>query len=459
MDNSNTDIYTEISIYVIKLIKNYSRICIIRRLLNDMRESGCFPVPSLFVTDIINLAVLNGSIYTLKVCLEIANPMSDTISIAAGINTKILNLLLEVVDRENLVIDFNTVFKGETAIERASGNIDSMRILLQRGAQITGQLLINNANLGNRKYYVPLNFLLDEIQTQNLQVDMNITHNNTRLLTEVIWWMFPKSIIYQLVRLGTKPNNTEIILSVMHYNYDIVKLLLDVAEKNRIPVDLNMTIHASSETAIVWAVRKIQPDTVKLLLEHGAKPTNEAFIWAARNCDLDSMILLLASARRCNFVVDWEYTMCNSTALEWLKFSCGLNHTPKGQVVNLMFVICRGHDIFQEIFSEDINLTAYNGNILNLAICSGSKAFVKAVLCAGAQLDKTSINLAIISGNRAIVKLLYNRVAKLYSWDFTEETPYMIARRLECRKIASYINRMEAKQSFNDYEKLCKTMP
>ncbi len=460
MTESNTDIYTRISNDLINQIKYYGPTGFIRSLIKDMGYSGCLPVPSSFVADILNLAVLNGSIFTIEVCLEIANPMSDTISIAAGKNTEILNLLLEVVDREELPIDFNTVFKGETAIERAFDNIENMRILLQRGATITGKALINATRARERmqKNYKPLAFLLDEIEKRHLQVDLDITHNNTNLLTEVIWWAFPKEIIYRLVRLGAKPTNSIIILSVMRYNNDIVKLFLDLAEEHNIPINLNMSIHATEELAIEWAVRKIQSNTVKLLVEHGAKPTNEAFVWAARNCDLDSMLLLLAAANRYKFVVDWNYKMCDATALEWLKFTCGTNPNSKGQLA-LMFAISSGSETwFQDIFTKDIDLTSYNGNMLNLAICSGSKDFVKAVLRAGAQPDKYALSIAIISGNRAIVKLLYNRVAKKCSWDLTEETPYMISRRLKCRKIASYINNMEARQSFNNYEKMCETI-
>jgi hypothetical protein len=457
MTDLNTDIYTRISNDMISMIKRYGPICNIGSLIKDMGYSGYLPVPSSFVTNILNLAVFNGSIFTIEVCLEIANPMSDTISIAAGTYTENLKLLLEIVDRESLDIDFNAVFKGETAIERATDNIENMQILLQRGAQITGKALINAARAGRNKNRKPLAFLLDEIENRNLHVDMDITHNNTNLLTEVIWWEFPKEIIYRLVKLGAKPTNSIIILSVMNYEYDIVKLFIDIAEKHNIPINLNMSIHATKELAIQWAVRNKQPDTVKLLLEHGAKPTNEAFVWAARHCDLDCMILLLAGAKRCKFVIDWTYKMCDSTALEWAQITCGFRC--KGLIANLMLAICRGSETcFQDIFSGNINLTAYNNNMLNLAICSGSKAFVKAVLCAGAQPDKNALSIAIISGNRAIVKLLYNRVAKKYKWDLSEDTPYMISRRLKCHKIASYINNMEARQSFNDYEKMCKTM-
>ncbi len=456
MTESSTDVYTEIINGLINLIKHHSLIGIIGMRLKDIRKLGYSPVPSSFVSEILNLAVLKGSSYLINACLEIANPMSDTISIAAGKTTEILNLLLDVVDRENLTIDFNAVFNGETAIERATNNIENMRILLQRGSQITGKALINAARAGMKKNYEKLAFLLDEIEERNLQVDMDITHNNTTLLTEVIWWKFPSDIIYRLIRLGVKPTNTHIILSVMHYNYDIVKLFIDVAEKHSIYVDLNESIHSTREIAIEWAVRHIQPNTVKLLLEHGAKPTNEAFVWAARCCDVESMILLLAGARRFNFVIDWNYKMCDTTALQWLQFTCGFR--PKGLIANLMLAICSGDkSIFQEIFSGEINPTKYNGNMLNIAICSGTKAFVKAVLCAGAQPDKNSLNIAIISGNRAIVKLLYNRVAKKHNWDLTEETPFMISRRLKFRKIASYINKMEALQAFNNYEKLFHT--
>ena len=126
----------------------------IRFELNDLGYSGYLPVPSSFVADILNLAVLHGNILIIELCLEIANPMSNTISIAAGKKpTEILNILLEVVDREELPIDFNAVFNGETAIERATDNIENMRILLQRGAQITGKSLINAARAGKNKNY------------------------------------------------------------------------------------------------------------------------------------------------------------------------------------------------------------------------------------------------------------------------------------------------------------------